>query len=53
MGIEIAISHDISCRFAHLGGGNQVLVACDEEAGTLQSVNSDRIVHKQSIGWKK
>ena len=55
MQIDIAISDDISCMdIAHLGEGNQgEVLVCGEETGTLQSVNSDKILHKQSIGWKK
>ena len=55
MQIDMAISHGISCMdIAHLGGGNQgEVLVCDERTGTLQSVNSDRIVHKQSIAWEQ
>ena len=39
---------------AHLGGGNQrKVLVCDEKTGTLQSVNSERIVRKQSIAQEK
>jgi hypothetical protein len=35
-------------------GGNQgEVLVCSEKTGTLQSVNSDRIVHQQSIVQNK
>ena len=29
------------------------MIACSEKTGTLQSINSDRVVHKQSIAQAK